>query len=102
MKSLTQKIILPILILLLNCPVVNSQNQDSVMLRKIYSEILVNGKAYKWLYDMTTTIGGRLSGSPQAEEAVEFIKKAMKEAGADSVWLQEVYVPHWGRGEKEK
>jgi hypothetical protein len=26
----------------------------------------------------------------------------MKDAGADTVWLQEVWVPHWVRGEKEK
>jgi len=78
-----------------------AQNKDSVMLKKIFSEALSNGKAYTWLYDLTTKVGGRLSGSPQAAQAVEWSKKAMIEAGADSVWLQECTVPHWVRGEKE-
>lgn len=78
-----------------------SQTADSVMLKKIYTDELLNGKAYSWLYDLTSKIGGRLSGSPQVAQAVEFAKKIMKEAGADSVWLQEVWVPHWVRGEKE-
>ncbi|HLG34553.1 MAG TPA: M20/M25/M40 family metallo-hydrolase [Bacteroidia bacterium] len=81
---------------------ISAQQSDSLMLRKIYNEILTNGKAYPWLYDLTTTIGARLSGSPQAEQSVEWTRKKMQEAGADSVWLQEVMVPHWVRGEKEK
>ena len=79
-----------------------AQQDDSLMLRKIYDEILVNGKAYDWLHDLTKNIGQRLSGSPQAAQAVKWAEKKMKEAGADSVWLQEVMVPHWVRGEKEK
>ncbi len=78
-----------------------AQQTDSAMLKKIYNEELLNGKAYSWLYDLTTKIGGRLSGSPQAAKAVVFVEKTMTEAGADSVWLQEVWVPHWVRGEKE-
>ena len=78
-----------------------AQQSDSLMLRKIYNDELQNGKAYSWLYDLTTKIGGRLSGSPEAAAAVLFAKKTMLEAGADSVWLQEVWVPHWVRGEKE-
>lgn len=79
-----------------------AQNNDSVMLKKIFNETLTNGKAYPWLYDLTTTIGARLSGSPQAAQSVEWSRKAMLEAGADSVWLQECTVPHWVRGEKEE
>lgn len=75
---------------------------DSLALKRIYNEILVNGKAYDWLHELTKTVGERLSGSSQAEQAVEWAKKKMKEAGADSVWLQDVRVVHWVRGEKEK
>jgi len=78
-----------------------SQSADSLVLKKIYTEELMNGKAYGWLYDLTTKIGARLSGSPQAAQAVKMVESAMHEAGADSVWLQEVWVPHWVRGEKE-
>ena len=80
---------------------VSAQNSDSLMLRKIYSEALVNGKAYSWLYELTTNHGKRLSGSEGAEKAVQWAKKVMTETLADSVWLQECYVPHWVRGEKE-
>jgi carboxypeptidase Q len=78
-----------------------AQNNDSLIFKKIYSETLVNGKAYDWLRELTTDIGGRLSGSPEAAKAVEWAKKKMIEAGADTVFLQEVMVPHWVRGAKE-
>lgn len=99
MKQHSTKIIF---LFLLFSQSVFAQNNDSLMLRKIFSEILVNGKAYEWLYDLSTSIGTRLSGSPQAAKSVEWTKKKMQEAGADSVWLQPVMVPHWVRGEKEK
>lgn len=74
---------------------------DSVMIRKIYTEALMNGKSYSNLDYLTNKIGGRLSGSPQAQQAVDWAFKAMKEAGADTVYLQECMVPHWVRGGKE-
>ena len=60
----------------------------------------MNGKAYNWLRELTGNIGGRLSGSPQAAKAVLWAKEKMIEAGADTVYLQEVWVPHWVRGQK--
>ena len=74
---------------------------DSAMIKKIYNEALSNGKSYSNLDYLTNKIGGRLSGSPQAQQAVEWAFKAMKEAGADTVFMQECMVPHWVRGEKE-
>jgi hypothetical protein len=73
---------------------------DSATIRKIYSEALSKGKSYENLRGLTK-IGGRLSGSPQAQQAVEWTFRAMKEAGADTVYLQECMVPHWVRGPKE-
>lgn len=78
-----------------------AQDKDSLAIRRIYTEALNNGKAYNWLRELTTDIGGRLAGSPEAAKAVDFARKAMVEAGADSVWLQECWVPHWVRGAKE-
>ena len=78
-----------------------SQTNDSLIIRKIYTETLENGKAYDWLRELTGEIGGRLSGSPEAAKAVEWAKKKMIEAGADTVFLQPVMVPHWVRGGKE-
>ncbi len=96
-----KKLILSISFAFLLFSFCHAQNSDSIAMKRIYSEALTNGKAYSWLYDLTTKIGGRLSGSPQAAQAVEWARKIMIEAGADSVWLQEVWVPHWVRGEKE-
>jgi hypothetical protein len=75
---------------------------DSVIIRKIYNEALTNGKSYSNLDYLANKIGGRLAGSPEAQKAVEWTFKAMKEAGADTVYLQECMVPHWVRGEKEQ
>ncbi len=79
----------------------NAQESDSIVISKIYSEILMNAKAYEWLRSLSFDVGHRLSGSPEAEKAVLFTEQMFKDAGADSVWLQKVMVPHWVRGEKE-
>lgn len=72
------------------------------MVRKIYDYYLTQSKTYSNLEYLATKIGGRLSGSEQAAKAVEWAKKAMYEAGADTVILQPCMVPHWVRGKKEK
>ncbi len=79
----------------------NAQESDSAVVGKIYKEILMNGNAYEWLRSLSFDVGHRLSGSVGAEKAVVFTEKMFKEAGADTVWLQKVMVPHWVRGEKE-
>jgi len=76
--------------------------QDSLMIRKIYDEALVNGKCYSNLHELCKNIGPRLSGSANAQKAVEWGKKLMESYGFDRVYLQEVMVPHWVRGEKEQ
>ena len=75
---------------------------DSVALRKIFDEALLRGESYDNLRYLTGTIGPRLSGSPQAQQAVEWAQLTMKKAGFDNVRLQEVMVPHWVRGGKER
>ncbi len=79
-----------------------AQNPDSVKLRQIYDFYLTKSKCYSNLDYLVNQIGGRLSGSPEAEKAVQWAKKAMYEAGADTVILQPCMVPHWVRGAKEK
>ncbi|MBL7896059.1 MAG: M20/M25/M40 family metallo-hydrolase [Bacteroidia bacterium] len=79
-----------------------AQNSDSLMLRKIYDFYLTESKCYKSLEVLCKTIGPRLSGSKNAEQAVYWAKKAMYNAGADTVYLQPCMVTHWERGEKEK
>ncbi|MCC6370472.1 MAG: M20/M25/M40 family metallo-hydrolase [Bacteroidia bacterium] len=79
-----------------------AQNQDSLMLRKLYDYYLTKSKCYSNLDYLATKIGGRISGSTQAEQAVQWAKRAMYAAGADTVYLQPCMVPHWVRGQKEK
>lgn len=74
---------------------------DVQILRKIYDMALTEGKAYDWLDHLSNEIGGRLSGSLEAEKAVQYTKEVMQEIGLDSVWLQPVMVPKWTRGVPE-
>jgi carboxypeptidase Q len=78
-----------------------SQAQDSLTIRKIYDEALVNGQAYDNLHYLCKNIGQRISGSANAQKAVDWSKKLMDSYGFDHVFLQEVMVPHWVRGDKE-
>lgn len=71
------------------------------MLRRIYSAALTRGECYSNLDYLSNRIGGRLSGSPQAQQAVEYTFQKLKSYGFDTVYLQEVMVPHWVRGAKE-
>ncbi|QOD60464.1 M20/M25/M40 family metallo-hydrolase [Polaribacter haliotis] len=77
------------------------EKKDSTNIKTLFNSALMDGKSYEWLRDLTTNIGGRLSGSPEAAQAVIWGEKLMNEVGLDSVWLQPVMVPHWVRGEKE-
>lgn len=77
-----------------------AQNADAVLLKNVSDEIMLHGTCYENLRVLTKTIGHRLSGSPEADKAVEWGRKAMEAAGADRVWLQPVDVPVWKRGEE--
>ena len=79
-----------------------SQDRDSVMVKKIADEVMTNGNAYSNLKILCKQVGQRLSGSANYLKAVEITKKMLKDAGADTVYLQECMVPHWIRGNKEK
>ncbi len=81
-------------------PIINKT--DSTVVKQLFNLALSNGKSYQWLNDLSNNIGGRLSGSPEAQQAVEWGEKLMKGLGFDKVWLQPVMVPHWVRGEKEE
>ncbi len=80
----------------------NDQYEDAFYIRAIYDAALTKGKCYDWLEHLTTKIGGRLAGSPQAAAAVEYTRQMLDTLGLDSVWLQPCMVPHWVRGDKEQ
>ena len=89
-----------LLTLLLITSLTTVHEQESSSFRKIASEIMLNGACYESLRTLCKTIGHRLSGSPQAEQAVEWAQKELRAAGADRVYLQPVDVPKWVRGKE--
>ncbi len=78
-----------------------SQTSDSLALKKLTDEILLNGKAYENLYRLCKSVGQRLSGSAGMYKGEEWGLQALKDAGAEKAYLQECMVPHWVRGQKE-
>jgi len=77
-----------------------STTSDSLMMRSIYDHNLTQSKSYSWLDYLSNQIGGRLSGSVQAQQAVEYTFTELKKV-ADTAWLQPVQVPKWTRGTPE-
>lgn len=73
---------------------------DSVMMRKISDEILLNGKCYSNLFYLCKNIGHRLTATKQAEKAVQWAKKELEKLQPDKVFLQPVTVPVWFRGKE--
>lgn len=86
---------------LLICFPALAQTTDSVFIRKIYNEALSHGHAYNNLRSLCKDIGPRLSGSAEAQMAVEWSQRLMQSYSFDKVYLQPVMVPHWERGTKE-
>ena len=78
-----------------------AQSTDEDQLREIYDSALTEGKSYDWLNHLSNQIVGWLSGSIQAQQAVDFTKSKLDELGLDQVWLQPVMVPKWVRGTPE-
>lgn len=78
-----------------------SQSEDEIRLKQIYQSALTQSKCYSWLDDLSNKIGSRLSGSEGAEKGVQYAKTQLEQLGFDRVYLQEVMVPKWVRGEKE-
>lgn len=82
-------------------PIIGFAQPDSIFIRKVYDEALLRGKAYEDLRQLCKDVGPRLSGSSEAQMAVEWSERKMKSYGFDKVYLQEIKVPHWERGTKE-
>ena len=87
--------------LFLNTLLLFSQTKDEKTIKEIYKSSLTNSKCYSWLDYLSNSIGSRLSGSTNAEKAVQYTKSQLETLGFDRVYLQEVMVTKWVRGEKE-
>ena len=75
-------------------------HSDSIVIREIYNRALSDGKAYENLRYLCKEIGARVTGSSEAQMAIEWGQKKLADYDIN-VSLQEITVPHWERGTKE-
>ena len=78
-----------------------AQTDDSVMIKKLADEILLNGKAPQNLFTLCKSVGTRLSGSAGWYKAEKWGLQVLQDAGAEKTYLQQCIIPHWVRGKKE-
>ena len=81
---------------------INAQAQDAKTIRTIYDLALTQSEAYENLRVLCKEIGHRLSGSEGADSAVVWGQRILGKLELDTIYLQEITVPHWERGRKEK
>ncbi|MEO6872391.1 MAG: M20/M25/M40 family metallo-hydrolase [Chthoniobacterales bacterium] len=73
--------------------------QTLVDLQKLQQAALTSDYAYREVAHLSNNIGPRLSGSLQAQKAVEYVASELKKLGLE-VQLEKVMVSHWVRGEE--
>ena len=81
---------------------INAQAQDAKTMRTIYDLALTQSEAYENLRVLCKDIGHRVSGSKGADSAVVWGQRILGKLELDTIYLQEITVPHWERGRKEK
>ena len=76
--------------------------ETSDVITTFYGDALEFKESYELLRSLSKDVGQRLSGSEGAKKAVLWSKEVMENYGFDTVYLQEVMVPHWERGKVEE
>jgi hypothetical protein len=71
--------------------------EQLTQMERLRDAALKDPYALNELRHLTDNIGPRLSGSPQAGQAVEYVAAEMRALGAE-VTLEKAKVPHWVRG----
>ncbi len=67
--------------------------------KQLMEAALTSDYAYRQVAHLSNNIGPRLSGSAQAQKAVEYVAAELKAIGLE-VRTEKVMVPHWVRGEE--
>lgn len=97
------RIQLILLTFLLSIAGLQSQDQEALFIKEIYDHTLKNGQCDVWLSFLSDTIGGRLTGSKNAETAVDYTYRVMNDMPIlDKAWKQPCTVPKWMRGDEEQ
>ncbi|TAL68353.1 MAG: peptidase M28 family protein [Bacteroidetes bacterium] len=76
----------------------DTQKNYKSIVQSIIDKALSDSVAYQRLEYMCDTYGPRLSGSDNLNKALMWIKGEMQKDGFANVKAEEVYVPHWVRG----
>lgn len=86
------------------CNFSHSQNipNDSVICSTFFTKALNSDWSYKQLGYLTKNYPYRLCGTKACLDALDWSEKILKEAGADTIFRQELKVLHWVRGPKEQ
>ena len=90
-----------IVILLMNIFLTINAQEESKMIQAIFDEALTDQTAYENLRFLCKNYNGRITGSSQAADAVEFAFQILINMNLDKVSKQPVLVPHWVRGDEE-
>ncbi len=73
--------------------------QTLAELKQLQQAALASDYAYRQVAHLSNNIGPRLSGSPQAQKAVEYVAAELTALGLD-VRTEKIMVPRWVRGEE--
>tara|TARA_B100001093_G_scaffold513283_1_gene584893 strand:+ start:2039 stop:3415 length:1377 start_codon:yes stop_codon:yes gene_type:complete len=87
-----------IFVMSLTCHLMAQSSKHQNQINILYKHALTKGKAYNWLDHLSNKIGGRLSGSLNAERSVKWGQVELKSLELDRVYLQSIMVPKWVRG----
>jgi len=89
--------------LFLSISVLPAQDDAAFFIKSIYDYSLENASCDKWLAHLSDSIGGRLTGSENAELAVDYTYRVLESLqNVDNMYKQPCTVPKWIRGEAEE
>lgn len=91
-----------ILIFLIFPLMVQAQDDDARMLKKIYNEALKNGQAYGWLKNICKEYPNRIGGSDIYVKAAYHVRDLVDTIPGVKSTLQDCEADYWYRGSKEE
>ena len=83
------------------CKYQKNNSTDQEVIQEIFTEALSNNEAYQNLQYLTSNFPKRLACYPQGIEAAKWTKQIMDNMQPDTVFLQEIQVMNWKRGNIE-
>ena len=89
------RIVLFFLLTLIPTIPANSQDPDSLMINRIFSNALLDYTSYNNLKYLCENIPGRLAGTEASIKAVNYFTKLLESSGLDTVYLQKIMVQKW-------